>query len=163
MVTTREIAMDRRTFFNVLLRINFRPKTQMLYAAALLLAIVWIVIIPYQQQLWLLIAAVLLFPVLILFLTWRTSRNKMNQSFMAPRYYTMLEGEITAHLTDGEAEPFNVARPTKVIRTKSYYLVFTTAIEFLYIPYEAFQSEADRTWFEEQIVRRARKVQGRKR
>ena len=162
MITTHKIALDQKTFFNILLRLNFKPKTQILYVIAFILAIVWLVIMPYQKQLYLLLIAVVLFPILIVFLTWRTSRNKMNQHFMTSRYYTISDGEITAHLNDGEEERFSIVRPTRVVRTKNYYLLFTTAIEFLYIPYDAFRSTGDREWFEKEIVSRARKVQGRR-
>lgn len=158
MITTREITLDPKTFFRVLLNLNFRFKTRILYTIAAILAVVWIVMYPYQKQLYLLLAAVCLFPLVIVFLTWRTAHNKMNRSFTVPRSYTIGDTQITAHLAGGEEEVFDLAHIHRVNKTRHYYLLFTTPIEFIYLPYDAFRSEADREWFEQHIVRRAKTV-----
>lgn len=161
MITTNEIALDQKTFFQILLRLNFKMKVRLLYAVALALVLVWLIWIPYQKQLHILLAAVIIFPLLIIFLTWRTSRNSMNRHFMIPRHFVMGGGELTAHLQNGEKEQFSISRPRKVIRTPKYYLLFTSPMEFLHIPYDAFRSIDDRNWFEQEVVRRAGKVIGR--
>ena len=158
MITTREITLDPKTFFRVLLSLNFRLKTRILYAIAAVLAIVWIIIYPYQKQLYLLLAAVCLFPLVIVFLTWRTAHNKMNRSFTVPRSYTIGDTQITAHLPGGQEELFDIAHIHRVNRKRHYFLLFTTPVEFIYLPYDAFRSEADREWFEQNIVRRAKTV-----
>lgn len=161
MITTREITLDPKTFFRVLLNLNFRLKTRILYAIAATLAIVWIAMYPGQKQFWLLLAAVCLFPLVTVFLTWRTANNKMNRSFAVPRSYTICDTQITARLAGGEEEVFDLAHIHRINRTRHYYLLFTTPIEFIYLPYDAFQSEADREWFEQHIVRRAKTIRKR--
>lgn len=158
MITTREITLDPKTFFRLLLGLNFRLKTRILYGIAAVLAIAWIIMYPYQKQIWLLLAAVCLFPLVTVFLTWRTAHNKMNRSFTVPRSYTIGDAQITAHLPDGQEELFDIAHIHRVNRTRHYYLLFTTPIEFIYLPYDAFRSEADREWFEQNIIRRAKTV-----
>lgn len=158
MITTRDIELDPKTFFRVLLNLNFKRKARLLYALAATLSVVWIIMYPGQGQSYLLLGAVCLFPLLTLFLTWRTANNKINRSFTTRRYYTFTESEITAHLEGGEEERFEIVRIPKVIRTRKYYLLFTTPIEFLYLPFDAFASESDREWFENHIVKRAKTV-----
>lgn len=158
MITTREITLDPKTFFQVLLNLNFRRKTRILYAIAAILAMVWVAMYPAQKQLWLLLAAVCLFPLVIVFLTWRTAHNKMNAAFTVPRSYSITDCRIVAHLPDGQEEAFDITHIHRVNRTRRYYLLFTTPIEFLYLPYDAFLNATDREWFEQNIVRRAKTV-----
>lgn len=158
MITTREITLDPQTFFRILLNLNFRMKTRLLYGFAAVLTIVWIVLYPTQKQLWLLVAVLCLFPLVTVFLTWRTAHNKMNRSFTVPRSYTIGDTQITAHLPGGQEEIFDIAHIHRIDRKRHYYLLFTTPIEFLYLPYDAFRSDADREWFEQHIVYRARTV-----
>lgn len=156
MITTHEITLDPKTFFRLLLRLNFKRKTKLLYALAAVMAITWIIMYPYQGQLYILLAAVCLFPILTVFLTWRTANNKMNRGFTVPRYFTITDSGITAHLAGGEQEQFEIARTPKIVCTRNYYLLFTSPIEFIYLPFAAFGSDADREWFEQSIVKRAK-------
>lgn len=158
MVNTREVILDPKTFFRVLLRLNFRLKTRILYSAAALLAVTWLILYPAQKQFWLLLAAVAIFPLIGIFLTWRTAHSTMNRNATAPRSYTIGEAQITAHLPGGQQETFDLAHIHRVNRAARYYLLFTTPVEFIYLPYEAFRSEADREWFERNIVSRAKTV-----
>lgn len=158
MITTREIALDPKTFFRILLSLNFRLKTRILYAVAAGLSVAWMVMYPGQKQVWLLLGAVCLFPLVTLFLTWRTAHSKMNRSVTTPRSYTVDENQMTAHLPDGGVEVFDIARIHRVNRMRHYYLLFTTPIEFIYLPYDAFTGETDQEWFEQHIVRRAKTI-----
>lgn len=161
MITTREITLTPNTFFRILLNLNFRFKTRMLYAVAAVLAVVWIVIYPDHSQLYLLLAAVCLFPMVIIFLTWRTAHNKINSSFTRLRSYTINKEQVTASLEGGDQELFDIKKIHRVNRTSHYYLLFTTPVEFIYLPYDAFLSDADLQWFEKNVVNRARSVRGK--
>lgn len=158
MITTREITLDSNTFFRLLLNLNFKLKTRLLYSVAALLAVVWLVIYPDQRQMYLILLAVCLFPLLIVFLTWRTAHSKINSSFMKPRSYTITDEQIVANIQDSEQEIFDIKTVHRVKRTSRYYLLFTSPIEMIYLPYAAFGSDVDRQWFEQNVVRRARRT-----
>lgn len=156
MITTNEIALDPKTFFRLLLRLNFRPKTRLLYGLAAALAIVWVVLYPGQKQVYLLLGAVLLFPLLTVFLTWRTAHNRMNRAFATPRNYTITETQVTARLAGGQEEVFDITRIRRLDRTRQYYLIFTSPVEFIYLPFTAFRNAADREWFESHFACKAK-------
>lgn len=158
MITTNKIEMGGNTLYKILLRLALQRKTLFMFGAAAVLSVVYLIAYPGNNLVFLLLAAVLLFPLLSILQAKRASRNTLNAGNIASRYYVIGDGELTAYMEDGEEEVYNIVRPEKVIRYKDYYLLFTDRIEFLYIPYDAFKSDADRQWFEKEVVARTRAV-----
>jgi len=69
-----------------------------------------------------------------------------------PRHYEIDSDQVIELMEDGTSSTIKTERFIKVMKTSRYYLLYVARNEYIYLPFDAFESFTDREWFEETIV-----------
>jgi hypothetical protein len=62
-------------------------------------------------------------------------------------------------MDDGTSSTIKLERFVKVMRTGKCYLLFIAKNEYVYLPFSAFENEADKEWFETDVIRKINEKQ----
>lgn len=156
MIKTRDIKITANEFFRLILSIYLKKRWW-------LVAWVWILIITIllSGRIGLveifLLAFIFLFQFIIVAQYWIYAHSKDNRLYLLPRYYEIDSDLIVEMMADGTSSTIKIERFIKVMKTTKYYLLFVAKNEYVYLPVEAFESQADREWFELEIVEKIKK------
>lgn len=153
MIKTQDIKLTANEFFRLILSIYLKKKWW-------LLVWVWILIIILLLggsigliEIFLL-AFILLFQIIIVGQYWFYAHSKDNRIYLMARYYEINADQVVEMMADGTSSTIKTERFIKLAKTNSYYLLYVARNEYIYLPVGAFQSLADREWFENEIVNR---------
>jgi len=105
----------------------------------------------------LLIAFIILFQLLLIFQYWFYARSKDNKIFFLGRYYEIDPEKIVGFLEDGTSSPIKIEHFVKAIKIDNYNLLYLAKTQFIYLPNQCFKCEADRQWFEKEILSKIKK------
>ncbi|REE05805.1 hypothetical protein [Marinoscillum furvescens] len=94
-----------------------------------------------------------LYPFLIVFQYMRWVNSKDNSLFLLPRLYEINETKITGYIDGGNESTINRNLITKSYSLRSAYFLHISKEQFLYFPFECFQSETDRKWFVDTYIK----------
>jgi hypothetical protein len=153
MIRTRKIELNSDEFFYLLLTIYFKRRW-------LLLVWIWLVIfvLLFSTRIssveYLLIAFLCLMQVLQIIQYWFYSHLKANAIYLLPRLFEITADQIVEWMDDGTSSTIKTDRFNRVIRTGKCYLLFLSKNEYVYLPFNAFESDTDRKWFETEIIGR---------
>ena len=156
MIKTQDIKLTANEFFRLILSIYLKKRWW-------LVAWIWILIIIllFSGHIGLveitLLALILLFQVVIIAQYWFYAHAKDNRLYLLSRYYEIDTDRIVETMEDGTSSIIKNERFIKVMKTTSYYLLYVARNEYVYLPVGAFESSADREWFEDAIVNKIRK------
>jgi hypothetical protein len=151
MIKTKKIQLTTKTLFSTLLNVYFKKRWWL---------IIWILIIGIlvstsrkrgSTEIFIMLFS-FAYPFLIAFQYWRFSNSKDNKVFLLEREYEVLEDRIVATLSDGTSSTIMIKHFVKVIKLKNAYLLYSSKTQFMYIPKNAFHSESDKIWFEQEII-----------
>lgn len=151
MIQTQEIKITGNEFFRLILSIYLKKRWW-------LLAWIWILIIilllsghiGFVEIM--LLALILLFQVILVAQYWIYAHSKDNRIYLIARHYEMDSDRIIEMMEDGTSSILKTDRFIKVMKTTRYYLLFVAKDEYIYLPFIAFKSLADREWFENEIA-----------
>ena len=87
------------------------------------------------------------YPIIILIQYWRFASSRENSLFLIERYYEISEDELIGKLSDGSESTIKKANFIKSIELKSYYLLYISKSQFVYIPKKAFINQDDEDFF----------------
>ena len=104
-----------------------------------------------------LLAFILLFQVIIVGQYWFYAHSKDNRIYLMARHYEIDADQVVEMMEDGTSSTIRTARFIKVMKTPMYFLLYVARNEYIYLPISAFQSFADREWFENEIVNKVGK------
>lgn len=156
MIRTRKIELSSDGFFYLLLTIYFKKRW-------LMLAWVWLIIfvLLFTARIssieYLLIAFLCLTQVVLLIQYWLYAHSKDNRIYLLPRFFEISSDQIVEWMEDGTSSTIKTERFIKVMKTGHCYLLFIARNEYVYLPFTAFESEADREWFEAEVVKKLKK------
>jgi len=156
MIRTQTIKITANEFFQIILSIYLKKRWW-------LVAWIWILIIVllFSGHIGFveitLLALILLFQVIIIAQYWFYAHAKDNRLYLLSRYYEIDIDRIVETMEDGTSSIINTARFIKVMKTPNYYLLYVARNEYIYLPVCAFQSLADREWFENEIISKIKK------
>jgi hypothetical protein len=68
------------------------------------------------------------------------------------RHYEINSDQVVEMMEDGTSSTIRTERFIKVLKTPKFYLLYVARNEYVYLPVSAFQSLADREWFEDEVV-----------
>lgn len=151
MIQTQEIKLTGNEFFRLILSIYLKKRWW-------LLAWIWILIIILLLSGHIgfveitLLALILLFQVILVAQYWIYAHSKDNRIYLMARYYEMDSDRVIERMEDGTSSVLKTDRFIKVMKTSRYYLLFVAKDEYIYLPFIAFKSLADREWFENEIA-----------
>ncbi len=95
-------------------------------------------------------------PVIFIFVVlyyWWYAHCKQNSIFFKDRYFELDGDFLSGYLDDGTTYKINIKNIIKMQKTSKYLLLYVAKDQFIYMPSECFQSEADLCDFEEQITK----------
>jgi hypothetical protein len=156
MIKTQEIKIAANEFFRLILSIYLKKRWW-------LLAWIWILIIIllFSGRIGFieitLLALIVLFQIIIIGQYWFYAHSKDNRLYLLAKYYEIDKAQIIEVMEDGTSSTIRTERFIKVMKTNRYYLLYVARNEYIYLPISAFESLADREWFEEEIVNKIRK------
>jgi hypothetical protein len=153
MIKTKKIQLTTNTLFSTLLNVYFKKRWWL---------IIWILIIGVlfstsksrgSTEIFIIFFS-FAYPFLIAFQYWRFSNSKDNKVFFLEREFEVFQDRIIATLSDGTSSTIMIKHFIKVIELKNSYLLYSSKTQFMYIPKNAFQSETDKIWFEQEIIKK---------
>jgi hypothetical protein len=151
MIKTQNIKITADEFFRLIFSIYLKKRWW-------LVAWIWILIIIllFSGHIGFveitLLALILLFQIIIVGQYWFYAHSKDNRLYLLARYYEIDTAQIIEAMEDGTTSTIRNERFIKVMKTKRYYLMYVARNEYIYMPFKAFESMADREWFEKEIV-----------
>lgn len=153
MIRTRKIELTSDEFFYLLLTIYFKRKW---------LTIAWIWLVIFVLLFSTRINAIEYWLVGILFFLqafsvlqyWLYAHSKDNRIYLLPRFFEISSEQITEWIDDGTLSTIKTERIIRVMRTGKCYLLFVAKNEYVYLPFNAFETEADRQWFEHEFLKK---------
>lgn len=92
------------------------------------------------------------YPLLIVIQFWLWVNSKENKIFLIERTYEIEEGMIIGKIDENNfstTEKSNIIKSDTILNT---YLLYLSKNQFFYFPFDSFQSEEDRIWFENNYV-----------
>jgi len=156
MIKTQEIKITANKFFRLILSIYLKKRWW-------LLAWIWILVIILLLggsigliEIFLL-AFILLFQVIIVGQYWFYAHSKDNRIYLMARHYEIDTDQVVEMMEDGTSSTIRTERFIKMMKTPRYYLLYVARNEYIYLPVCAFQSLADREWFENEIISKIKK------
>lgn len=158
MIRTRKIELTADSFFYLLLTIYFKRRW-------LILIWIWLMIfiLLFSAHIrsieYLLILFLLLSQVILVVQYWLYAHSKDNRIYLLPRYLEIDDHQIVEWMDDGTSSTIKLERFVKVMRTGKCYLLFIAKNEYVYLPFSAFENEANKEWFETDVIRKINKKQ----
>ena len=156
MIKTQEIKITANEFFRLILSIYLKKRWW-------LLAWIWILVIILLLggsigliEIFLL-AFILLFQVIIVGQYWFYAHSRDNRIYLMARHYEIDTDQVVEMMEDGTSSTIKTERFIKVMKTQMYFLLYVARNEYIYLPVCAFQSLADREWFENEIISKIKK------
>jgi len=137
-IRTKEFSLSKTEFF-IITTINYF-KSRWWLVTLLLLVLLYTIASHLRLVLSLAIIAYL-FWITVYF--WLFANSKENKIFFKKRYYEIDDEFITGYIEDGSFSKIKLSNIVKVVKTKKYYLLYTSQIQFIYLPLSIFTSEND--------------------
>ena len=103
------------------------------------------------------IAFAIIYPILIVIRFWIHVTSKDNKSFFLERHYEMDNEKINGIIDQDTFSTQKIELFIKVEFIQKTYLLFFSKSQFMYIPANSFESDADREWFDNEIVKKIKK------
>ncbi len=156
MIKTRVIELTAGDFFYLLLIIYMKKHW---------LTLIWIWTLIFILVLnanissveYLLISILIVFQLVLVVQYWLYANSKDNRIYLMPRFFEIDSQQIVERMDDKTSSTIKTERFVRVMRTGKYYLLFVAKNEYLYIPFNAFETDSDREWFENEIVNKIKK------
>ena len=99
----------------------------------------------------------IIYPILLMIQYWRYATSKDNKLMLLERYYE-IDGEKIKGIIDQDT--ISLIKTEHFIRVdliRNTYLLYIAKNQFIYIPIDSFETDADREWFESEIIKRLKK------
>lgn len=156
MIKTKEIILTANEFFFLLLSIYIKKRWWVL---------VWIwgmiLILLFGSQMSYVEYVVSVFLILLQIIQvlqyWLYAHARDNRIYLQPRHFEINDEQITEYMNDGTSSVIKIERIIRVMQVRKSYLLFVARNEYIYLPFEAFESQEDLEWFENEVIRKIKK------
>mgnify|MGYP000913824564 CR=1 FL=1 len=156
MIRTGKIQLSSDEFFHLLLTIYVKRKW-------LTIAWIWVVIFILlftarinAIEYWL-VGILCLLQVFLVLQYWFYAHSKDNRIYLLPRFFEITSDQIMEQMDDGTSSTIKTDRIIRVMQTGKCYLLFIAKNEYIYLPFSAFEREADREWFDREILKKTKR------
>ncbi len=99
----------------------------------------------------------IIYPILLVIQFWRYVISKDNKLLLLERYYEIDNNKINGIIDQDTYSPIKLDHFIRVDLIRNTYLLYVTKTQFIYIPIDSFESDLDREWFENEIVKKIKK------
>jgi hypothetical protein len=151
MICTRKIQLSSDEFFYLLLTIYFKKRW-------LTVAWIWLVIfiLLFSTRIntieYFLVGILCFLQIVLVLQYWLYAHSKDNQIYLLSRFLEITLDQVVEWMDDGTSSVIKTERIIRVMRTGKCYLLFIAKNEYIYLPFSAFVCEADREWFEKEVL-----------
>lgn len=152
MITTNKVKLTPKDLFLIFVIQHMKKHWWILAGLLVLVFVVWTKGVYDNFGLFIIIFTAF-YPFSILFQFWMYVVSKDNKILLLERQYEIDENKIYG-IIDGETSPLKIEHFIKVDIIRSTYLLYVAKNLFVFIPMESFESESDRIWFENTIIKK---------
>jgi hypothetical protein len=99
----------------------------------------------------------IIYPILLLIQFWRYVTSKDNKILLLERYYKIDHEKINGIIDTDTYSPIKIEHFKKVDLIRKTYLLYIAQNQFVYIPIDSFESDSDKVWFENEIIKKIKK------
>jgi hypothetical protein len=99
----------------------------------------------------------IIYPILLVIQFWRYVTSKDNRLLLLERYYEIDNEKINGIIDQDTYSPIKLDHFIKVDLIRKTYLLYIAKAQFIYIPIDSFESDSDREWFENEIIKKIKK------
>ena len=96
----------------------------------------------------------IIYPFALLIQFWIYVKSKDNKSFFLERHYEIDNEKINGIIDQDTFSTQKIELFIKAEFIQKTYLLFFSTSQFMYIPVSSFESESDREWFDNEIVKK---------
>ena len=156
MVTTKRVKLSQMDLFLILI-LRYLKKRWWLIAWMWVLAIAFMISGNNDSFDVFIIVFAIIYPILLIIQYWRYATSKDNKLMLLERYYE-IDGEKIKGIIDQDT--ISLIKTEHFIRVdliRNTYLLYIAKNQFIYIPIDSFETDADREWFESEIIKRLKK------
>ena len=151
MIQTNPASLSKKQFFQILL-VRY-VKNRWWLIALMLIFFISIASKEHLERMDLAFLAMFAFyPILIVIQNRQWVNSKENKIFLIERIYEIEEDRITGKTNENNfstTEKSNIIKSDTILNT---YLIYISKSQFFYFPFDSFQSDEDRIWFEDNYV-----------
>jgi hypothetical protein len=137
-IRTKEFTLSKKDCFLIITINYFKSRW---WLVTLLLLVLLYSTIPHLRFLLVFASVAYLFWTIVWF--WLFVNSKKNKIFFKKIYYEIDDEFITGYIEDSSLSKIKLSNIVKVVKTKKYYLLYISQIQFIYVPLNIFTSEND--------------------
>lgn len=156
MIKTKKIKLTPKELFAILIQ-RYLMQRWWLIAWIWILAIIVRLQDKYDYFAYFLIVFAIVFPILIAIQFWKYAKSKDNKIMLLERHYEIDTEKINGIIDQDTYSPIKLEHFIKVVMIRKTYLLYIAKSQFIYIPIDSFESESDREWFENEIIKKIKK------
>ncbi|MEO8516776.1 MAG: YcxB family protein [Flavobacterium sp.] len=155
MITTKKFQLTKKSFFQTLVMAHLKRRW---WFFILIWALAFLFSLngrndPFEQF-YVFFAA--FYPIYFLYRYWNFARSKDSAVFLLERYFDIYEDRFVGVLSDETESTIKFEHFIKQVELKNIYLLYISRNQFVFIPKDAFKSEHDKNWFEQNIISKIR-------
>ena len=156
MITTKKVKLTAKELFSIFM-IRYLKKRWWLIAWIWILAIILgFNGIDDSFEVFLIVFAVI-YPILLGIQFWRYVTSKDNKLLLLERFYEIDNEKINGIIDEDTYSPIKLEHFIKVDLIRKTYLLYIAKNQFIYIPIDSFETDSDREWFENEIIKHIKK------
>lgn len=156
MITTKKVKLTAKELFSIFM-IRYLKKRWWLIAWIWILAIILgFDGIGDSFEVFLIVFAVI-YPILLGVQFWRYVTSKDNRLLLLERFYEIDNEKINGIIDEDTYSPIKLEHFIKVDLIRKTYLLYIAKNQFIYIPINSFETDSDREWFENEIIKQIKK------
>lgn len=159
MIKTKEIRLTGNEFFYLLLSTYIKKRWWLLvWIWAMILILLVGSTMSYIE--YLVSIFLILLQIIQILQYWFYANASDNRIYLLPRYFAIDNEQITEYMNDGTSSIIKIDRIIRVMQVRKSYLLFVARNEYIYLPFDAFESPEDLEWFENEVIRKIKKIAG---
>lgn len=153
MIKTKEIRLTGNEFFYLLLSTYIKKRWWLLvWIWAMILILLVGSTMSYIE--YLVSIFLILLQIIQILQYWFYANARDNRIYLLPRYFAIDNEQITEYMNDGTSSIIKIDRIIRVMQVRKSYLLFVARNEYIYLPFDAFESPEDIEWFENEVIRK---------
>lgn len=156
MIQTKNVKLTPKELFAILI-IRYIKQRWWLFAWIWILAIILGFQETHDYFAYFFMLFAIVYPILVVIQFWRYVKSKDNKILFLERHYEIDSEKINGIIDQDTYSPIKLEHFIKVVMIRKTYLLYVAKSQFIYIPIDSFESESDRVWFENEIIKKIKK------
>lgn len=156
MITTKKVKLTPKKLFSILILKYIKKRWWLFIWIWVLALILGLDGINDSFDVFFIVFAIV-YPILLLIQFWRYVTSKDNKILLLERYYEIDNEKINGIIDQDTYSPIKLEHFIKVDLIRKTYLLYIAKNQFVYIPIDSFESDLDRQWFENEIIKKIKK------